>query len=175
MQGGEQEQPAWAGTSERPAAAGPNGFVPERFNFARDVVDAWAAREPDRLALLAVDPSGANARRFTFGDVSRGSNRAANLLAAQGVGRGDGVFLMLPRIPEWHLAVLGCMKLGAVPMPGTSLLTGRDIAYRIQRAGAVAAITDGEGVPKVDEARGACGSLRTCLSVGAGAGEGWLD
>jgi acyl-coenzyme A synthetase/AMP-(fatty) acid ligase len=148
--------------------------VPERFNFARDVVDAWATRDPARLALLAVDPSGGNPRGFTFGDLSRASNRAANLLAAQGVGRGDGVFLMLPRIPEWHVAVLGCMKLGAVPMPGTSLLTGRDIAYRIDRAGAVAAITDGEGVPKVDEAREACGSLRTCLSVDEEAGPGWL-
>ena len=53
---------------------------------------------------------------------------------------------MLPRIPEWHVALLGCMKLGAVPMPGTSLLTGRDIAYRVERAEAVAAIVDEEGV-----------------------------
>jgi len=78
--------------------------VPERFNFARDVVDAWAAREPDRLALLAVDQAGANPRRFTFGDVARLSNRAANFLAAQGIERGDRIFVMLPRVPEWHVA-----------------------------------------------------------------------
>ncbi|MGZ8596069.1 MAG: AMP-binding protein, partial [Actinomycetota bacterium] len=149
--------------------------VPERFNYARDVVDAWAAREPDRLALLAVDEAGANPRRLTFGDLVRMSNRAANFLAAQGVGRGDRVFLMLPRIPEWHLAVLGCIKLGAVPMPGTSLLTGRDIAYRVQRAEAVAAIVDEEGVPKIDEARGACEALRASICVGPGGGAGWLD
>ncbi len=149
--------------------------VPERFNYARDVVDASAAREPERLALLAVDEAGGNPRRLTFGELARASNRAANLLAAQGIARGDRVFLMLPRIPEWHVAVLGCIKLGAVPMPGTSLLTGRDIAYRIQRAEAVAAIVDEEGVPKVDEARETCETLRTSICVGPGAGAGWLD
>ena len=149
--------------------------VPERFNFARDVVDAWAAREPDRLALLAVDAAGANPQRLTFGDLRRLSNRAAGFLAAQGVGRGDRVFVMLPRVPEWHIAMLACMKLGAVPMPGTSLLTGRDIAFRIDRAGAVAAIVDEEGVPKVDEARERCETLRTSVCVGLEAGPGWLD
>ena len=148
--------------------------VPERFNYARDVVDAWAAREPDRLAILAVDEAGGNPRRVTFGDLARQSNRAANFLAAQGIGSGDRVFLMLPRIPEWHVAVLGCIKLGAVPMPGTSLLTGRDIAFRVQHAEAVAAIVDEEGVPKIDEARESCETLRTSICVGPGAGAGWL-
>ena len=149
--------------------------VPQRFNYARDVVDARAARDPDRLALLAVDEAGANVRRFTFDALARLSNRAANFLAAQGIGRGDRVFLMLPRIPEWHIAMLGLMKLGAVPMPGTSLLTGRDIAYRVQRAEAVAAIVDQESVAKIDEARDRAETLRTSICVGSGAGAGWLD
>jgi acyl-coenzyme A synthetase/AMP-(fatty) acid ligase len=149
--------------------------VPERFNFARDVVDAWAAREPGRLALLAVDPAGADPRRLTFAELSRASDRAANFLAAQGVGRGDRVFVMLPRIPEWHVALLGCVKLGAVPVPGTTLLTGRDIAYRIGRAEAVAAIVDADGVPKVDEAADTCPSLQTRICVGERQAAPWLD
>src|SRR6266487_5949313 len=71
--------------------------VPETYNYARDVVDAWAAREPGKLALLAVGSDGGDARRFTFDDLARSSNRAARFLAAQGVGRGDRVFVMLPR------------------------------------------------------------------------------
>jgi acyl-coenzyme A synthetase/AMP-(fatty) acid ligase len=149
--------------------------VPERFNFARDVVDAWALREPRRLALLAVDQAGANPRRFTFADLSRASNEAANFLATQGIGRGDRVLVMLPRIPEWHVALLALMKLGAVPMPGASQLTGRDIAYRISRAEAVAAIVDDTSVPKIDEARETCETLRTAVCVGEEAGDGWLD
>jgi acetyl-CoA synthetase len=52
---------------------------------------------------------------------------------------------MLHRVPAWHLALLGCIKLGAVPMPGTPLLTPRDIAYRIGEAEAMAVITDADG------------------------------
>jgi acyl-coenzyme A synthetase/AMP-(fatty) acid ligase len=148
--------------------------VPERFNYARDVVDAWASREPRRLALLAVDAGGANARRYSFADVTRLSNRVANFLAAKGIGRGDPVFVMLPRVVEWHLALLGCIKLGAVPMPGTQLLTGRDIAYRVGRAEAVAAITDAEGAAKVDEVRESCGSLRVRASIADRPDGGWL-
>jgi acyl-coenzyme A synthetase/AMP-(fatty) acid ligase len=149
--------------------------VPERFNFARDVVDAWARRDPAKLALLAVDATGSNARRFTFGEIARVSDRAANFLAAQGIGRGDRVFVMLPRIPEWHVVLLGCIKLGAVPMPGTSLLTGRDIAYRISRAEAVAAVTDLDGAPRVDEAAVGSPTVATRICVGGRPSADWLD
>jgi acyl-coenzyme A synthetase/AMP-(fatty) acid ligase len=126
--------------------------VPERYNYARDVIDAWASKEPGKLALLAVGPDGGGARRYSFADLAASSNRAANFLAARGVGKGDRVLVMLPRIPDWYDVVLGCIKLGAVPMPGTTLLTARDIAYRLERAGATAAVTDPDGAGKVDEA-----------------------
>ncbi|MGZ8585990.1 MAG: acyl-CoA synthetase [Actinomycetota bacterium] len=149
--------------------------VPERFNYARDVVDARAAATPDALALLAAGADGRVTGRFTFADLARASNRAANALSAHGVGVGDPVFVMLPRVPEWHVALLGCIKLGAVPMPGTPLLTSRDIGYRINAGGAVAAITDAEGAAKVDEARPDCPSLKTTICVGGDRPDGrWL-
>src|SRR6266498_4419929 len=86
--------------------------VPEVYNYARDVVDAWAAREPGKLALLAVGPDGGNPRRFSCAELAASSNRAANFLASLGVRKGDPVFVMLPRIPEWYDVVLGCIKLG---------------------------------------------------------------
>ena len=97
--------------------------VPEVYNYARDVVDARAAAEPDKLALLAVGPDGGYTRRFSFADLAASSDRAARFLAAQGVGKGDRVFVMLPRVPDWYDVVLGCIKLGAVPMPATTLFT----------------------------------------------------
>ena len=148
--------------------------VPERFNYARDVVDAWAAREPGKLALVAVAPDGEGIRRFSFADVSRESNRAANFFAAQGVRKGDRIFVMLPRVPEWYAVMLGALKLGGVPMPGTPLLTGRDIEYRVKRAEAAVVVTDEDGAAKVDEVRDRCPSLRIRVIVG-GAADGWLD
>jgi len=126
--------------------------VPELYNYARDVVDAWASRESGKLALLAVGPDGGSPRRYSFADLAASSNRAANFLAARGVRKGDRVFVMLPRIADWYDVMLGCIKLGAIPMPGTTLLTARDIAYRLERAGATAAITDAQGASKVDVA-----------------------
>jgi acyl-coenzyme A synthetase/AMP-(fatty) acid ligase len=146
--------------------------VPDRFNYARDVVDAWAHRAPERPALLAVSEDGEHARTITFGELSLLSDRVARVLADHGVRRGDRVFVMLPRVPEWHLVLLGCFKLGAVPVPGTTQLTARDIAYRIDRSGAVAAVTDGDGVGRVDDA-GADGlNLRVCVDRTS---PGWLS
>lgn len=113
--------------------------VPERFNFGRDVVDAWA-EDPARLALICCGEDGAE-RRFSFADIRRLSNRLANWLAERGVARGERVVIMLPRVPEWQIAMVACLKLGAVPIPCITMLTARDLAFRITHAGAVAAIT----------------------------------
>jgi acyl-coenzyme A synthetase/AMP-(fatty) acid ligase len=126
--------------------------VPEVYNYARDVVDAWASRESGKLALLAVGPDGGSPRRYSFADLAASSDRAANFLAERGVRKGDRVFVMLPRIPDWYDVMLGCCKIGAVPMPGTTLLTPRDIAYRLERAGTSAVVTTADGAGKVDEA-----------------------
>jgi acetyl-CoA synthetase len=64
--------------------------VPEVYNYARDVVDACATAEPDKLALLAVGPDGGDARRFSFADLAASSDRAARFLAAQGWARATG-------------------------------------------------------------------------------------
>jgi acyl-coenzyme A synthetase/AMP-(fatty) acid ligase len=147
--------------------------VPERYNYARDVVDAWAAREPGKLALLAVGPDGGDPRRFSFADLARSSDRAARFLAGQGVAKGDRVFVMLPRVPDWYDVVLGCIKLGAVPMPATTLLTPRDIAYRLNSAEASVVVVDAEGTTKVDQVAADCPSLRTRVYL-AGGGYGGI-
>ena len=113
--------------------------TPAVFNFGADVVDAWA-RDPSKLALVWCDARG-NERRLTFDEVARASNRVANRLAARGVARGDRVVVMLPRIPEWQIALTACLKLGAIPIPCITMLTERDVAYRVRHSGAVAAIT----------------------------------
>ena len=113
--------------------------TPATFNFGVDVVDAWA-RDPSRLALIWCDAAG-NERRLTFDEVARASNRVANRLAARRVVKGDRVVVMLPRVPEWQIALTACLKLGAIPIPCITMLTERDVAYRVEHSGAAAAIT----------------------------------
>jgi acyl-coenzyme A synthetase/AMP-(fatty) acid ligase len=148
--------------------------VPERFNAATDIVDARAADQPDAIALRMVGPDGTHADDHTFADLRDRSNRMAAVLAAEGVRKGDRIFLMLPRVIGWYDVVLGAIKIGAIPMPGTTQLKGKDIAYRIGRAGATVAITDPEGAAAVDGVRGDCPTLATCISIG-GPVDGWLD
>ena len=147
--------------------------VPEYFNFALDVVDRWAD-DHTKLALVSVDPSGQTAEHHTFWDLKVLSNRFANLLKGLGVAKGDRVFIMLPRISQWYVAMLGLMKVGAVPMPATTLLTPRDIEYRITQADAIMAITDPENAAKVEEVAGGCPSLKHLLMVGEPR-RGWLN
>ncbi len=147
--------------------------VPQRFNAARDVVDAWAQKEPNRLALVTVGPSGGETGRYTFADLARRSNRAANVLHAHGVKKGDRLFVMLPRIVQWYDVMLGAAKLGAIPMPGTTLLTERDIEYRTTRAEASVIVTDADAVSRVDAVRDRCESLRARIVVG-GTCDGWV-
>ena len=147
--------------------------VPEYFNFGFDVVDKWAD-DRTKLALISVDPSGENVLHHTFWDLKILSNKFANALRDRGVQKGDRVFIMLPRIPEWYVAMLALMKLGALPMPGTTLLTPKDVEYRINTAEAVMAITDDENAAKVDEAAGGCPTLKHLVMV-HGEKRGWVS
>lgn len=142
--------------------------LPATFNFGRDVVDAIATAEPDKLALIWCDEAG-NEQRFTFSDISRRSNQLAALLSREGVSRGDRVLIMLPRLPQWQVAMVGCLKLGAIPIPCIDMLTEKDILYRATKANAVAAVTTGASVSKFSSST----SVRVRVAVGGA--PGWLD
>lgn len=148
--------------------------VPDRFNAAVDVVDAKAAADPDHLALRMVGPDGTQADDYTFADLRERSDRTANVLADHDVTKGERIFLMLPRVIGWYDTVLGAIKLGAIPMPGTIQLTGKDIVYRINRAEASVAVTDPDGAATIDAIRDQCPSLRTLIVMG-GTVDGWVD
>ena len=132
----------------------------ENFNFGFDVVDAYAAEKPDKLALLWCDDH-REERRFTFSDLSRLSNQAANLLRAMGIGKGDAVLMMLRRRYEYWFLIVALHKIGAIAIPATHLLTEKDIVYRVNAANVKCVITidDNNMVPEVDAAQSQCPSL----------------
>ena len=140
--------------------------VPTRFNYVREVVDRWASSQPDKLALIAVEPDGLAASRYTFADVSARASKAADLLSEQGVNKGDRVFVMLPRIVEWYDILLGCIRLGAIPMPATMQLTAKDVAYRINAADASVVVTDDDGYEAVARALNECHTVKARIIIG---------
>ena len=146
--------------------------VPEYYNFAFDVVDRWG-EDAQKLAMLWVNERGDEAR-LTFRHFTMRSNQVGNALRALGICRGDRILIMLPRVPEWWEAVLGIMRIGAISMPGTTLLTPKDVAYRVQSAAAAAVITDDEGALKVEQVADECPTLRLKMALGAER-EGWVN
>ena len=144
--------------------------VPARYNWAFDTFDTWA-RDPAKLALLWVSSDG-QPRRFTFAELSERSRRFANVLAGIGVAPGERIFIMLPRVWQWWEIVLGCMRSRVVSMPGTTLMTPKDIQYRLSISDASVVITDEENASKVDQVLAECPAVKRRIVLGR-ATAGW--
>src|SRR5262245_10010527 len=108
---------------------------PQRFNFTRDVLGRHAAERPDARALSRVDGAGHSERR-TFREMSEATARVANLLSAAGVRRGERIVIVLGRQVAWWETMCAGLRMGAVVSPGTTQLSPRDIAYRVNACGA---------------------------------------
>jgi len=145
---------------------------PDRYNFAYDVVDDIAVNEPDRPAMIWLNPEGEE-HIFTFGDMKYWSDKTANFLADQGIGRGDMTLVILRRHYQFWFTALALNKLGAVLVPATFMLTEHDFEYRANSASISAVIcTDvGRIAGVVDNALPHCPTIRTRILVG-GAGGG---
>jgi acetyl-CoA synthetase len=140
--------------------------VPEYYNFAFEVVDKWA-EDRTKLALVSIHADGEKASYHTFYDLKTLSDRFANVLLDLGVKKGDRVLVMLESIPQWYVVMIAMFKLGVVPMPGTVLLTSKDVEYRINRAEANMVITDVNHVGRVERIAGKCPALKHKIVVDA--------
>lgn len=150
--------------------------VPDHFNFAYDVMDAWAREAPDKVALLWTSDTYPE-RRITFAGLKRESDKVAGYLSSLGIGRGDFVMLMLKRrLPFWT-TMLALEKIGAVAIPATSLLTSQDIIYRCKSAEIKAIICCGDApiLEKVAVAEPKCPYLEKLISIGPLVPEGFED
>ena len=147
----------------------------DKFNFAFDIVDGLARREPDKLAMVHVANDGTE-RRFTFKDMKDASSQAANYFTSLGVKRGDRVMLVLKRHYQFWFAILGLHKLGAIAIPATNQLMEHDFTYRFKAAGvsAIVCTADGDTAHQVDIAEADAGAHLTKVLVG-GKREGWHD
>jgi acetyl-CoA synthetase len=147
--------------------------VPEYFNFGFDVIDAWANKDRNKLAMIWVNQDGVE-EKFTFWDLMRLSNQIVNIMIKYGVNKGDRVLIMLPRVPEWWTFTLALIKRGAVYCPAPTMLTPHDLKYRINIADIKMVITSQEHAEKIDEIAKECPSL-SCKIVIDGKRQGWIS
>ena len=150
--------------------------VPENFNFGYDVVDAWAAEQPDKPALLWTNDKGEQIQ-FSFADMKRYTDMTASYFRSLGIGHGDMVMLILKRRYEFWFSIIALHKLGAVVIPATHLLTKKDIVYRCNAADIKMIVCAGESVitDHITAAMPDSPSVKKLVSVGPEIAEGFED
>ena len=147
--------------------------IPDRFNIGTAVADSWAAREPDRVALIAWRPDG-DPETLSYGELARRSNALAAGLHRQGVRRGDRVALLLPQGFAVAIAHVAIYKLGAIAVPLALLFGVEALEYRLHAAGVGAIVTNAAGLAKIADLSARLPELKTVVSVD-GAQAGALD
>ncbi len=150
--------------------------VPDRFNFGYDVVDVWAAKEPDKKALLWTNDKGEHIQ-FTFADLKKYTDQTASYFQSLGIGKGDMVMLILKRRYEFWFSIIALHKLGAVVIPATHLLTKKDIVYRCNAADIKMIVAAGEEIitEHVKDSLPASPSVKKIVSIGPLVPEGFED
>lgn len=137
--------------------------IPAEFNIANATCDTWAAREPERTALIVRQPQGFE--EVSYGRLREMANRLANVLIAHGIQRGDRIAIILPQSVETAASHLAIYKCAAVALPLASLFGVDALAYRLENSGARAVITNKAGLAKLLEIRGHLPALQLVLSV----------
>lgn len=106
--------------------------IPKNFNFGFDVVDKYADIDPTKVALVWTDDN--EKHIFTFEDIKKYSNKAANLFKSLGIKKGDNVILTLKNRYEFWFSIIALHKIGAIVIPATHMLKYHDINFRIKEA-----------------------------------------
>jgi len=153
--------------------------IPDNFNFGYDVVDEYARLDPEKPALIHYNDNNDEPEitRYTFSDISKMSNQAANFFAAQGISKGDTVLFMLRERPEAWICFTALIKLGAIPIPATFQLAAEDIVYRCECANVkmICTVDDEERIETVKKALPECNKELKISVVGKNIPDGWID
>lgn len=149
--------------------------IPKNFNFGFDIVDGWANEDRNKRALLWCNDHGEE-HSFTFRELSRLSNQAANFFADKGIKKGSVVMLILRRRWEYWVCAVALIKLGAILVPGTLQLTKKDIAYRANAANIemFVCINDAYVMEQMELARPEAPCIRHIAVINEDR-EGWLN
>lgn len=147
--------------------------IPEKFNFAFDIVDEYARLCPEKRALVWCNDKGEE-KQFSFGEISRLSKKLAASLYKMGIRKGDFVMLIMKRRAEYWITYPALHRLGAVAIPATHMLTKKDVAYRNNAAGVkmIIAAQDENILEHVDAAMADSPTLEHRVLLG-GVREGW--
>jgi acyl-coenzyme A synthetase/AMP-(fatty) acid ligase len=145
--------------------------VPETFNFGRDVIDSLG-REA-RRGLLFVDAAGVR-HDVTFPEIADATQRWAGAFRDLGIGKGERVVVLLPKIPAWLFAMVALDRLGAVVVPCSEQLRAKDLAFRANHSEATTIVGHHSNRKEIDLLRSDAPGVTRYLLVG-GTAPGWTS
>ena len=147
----------------------------EKFNFAFDVVDALAAKDPDKTALIYVAEN-LEDKKFTFAEIKKYSCMTANYFRSKGIKKGDKVMLVLKRHYQFWFSILALHRIGAIVIPATNQLVQHDFTYRFKAADvkAIVCTADGDVAHQAELAIEECG-MDIMKMIVNGEREGWAS
>ncbi|XP_020370034.2 acyl-coenzyme A synthetase ACSM3, mitochondrial-like [Rhincodon typus] len=154
--------------------------VPEYFNFANDVLDKWSGIEKvenrdSNPAFWWLSEHGQEVK-WSFQDLEVHSKKVANVLSdACDLQLKDRVLVILPRVPEWWLINIACIRTGTVLIPGTTQLTATDILHRLQASKAKCIVTDDSLADAVESVMSKCPSVKARVVVSQKHKQGWMN
>lgn len=150
--------------------------TPEDFNFGFDIVDGWAKEQKDYRALVWCNDHGEE-YTFTYEQMSKLSNKAANFFQSKGLKKGSVVMLILRRRWEYWVCATALIKLGVIFIPGTLQLTKKDIAYRANAANIemFLCVNDSYVVEQVEKALPEMPCVKNIGLVGNTDRDGWFN
>jgi acetyl-CoA synthetase len=138
--------------------------IPARYNIGVDVCDRWAG-EPERTALIHLAANG-KVSEYSFSDISRLSNQAANFLTALGVRPRDRVGILLPQDPQTAVAHVAIYKMAAIAVPLSTLFGAEALQHRLGDSGARMVITDATGADRLRLLRSTLPNLEFIVVTG---------
>ena len=122
--------------------------IPEKMNMAFYACDQWAeGSNRDHPAMLFDD------RTITWGELQSSVNRVGNALRGIGVQKGNRVLMRSQNCLELYFSILAAMKIGAVPVPTSSLFGAREVQHILDDTQAVAAIVHSESAAVMNEVK----------------------
>ena len=149
--------------------------VPKDFNFGFDVVDEYARIDPEKKALIWCDDN--EKKVFTFSDMKKLSNQAANFFKSQGINKGDAVLLTLKNRYEFWICMVALHKIGAIAIPTTHMVKLHDITYRVENASIkmVVSVEEDQLIPDYEACEKELGIELKKVLVGNIDKEGWFN
>ncbi len=146
--------------------------IPEEFNIGQVCTNPESVDDPENHIAIIVDNNHRAGEQLTYAQLRVESDRFGHGLLSNGIQAGDRVMLWLPNCLEFPIAFFGCLKIGAIAVPVSTMLTGEEIEYLLTDSGASLLVTTGTLLNRLDENNSSLNALSSVVIVD---GEGRSD